>query len=81
MEYAKKNSSLTWFDYLWCRALKSFKGESYMSLEHADMAYLLKLNEFLDVEEFVNDVHEREEESKAKAAQAASKPRRSGRRG
>lgn len=81
MDYAKKNSSLTWFDYLWCRALKNFKGESYMSLESADMAYLLKLNEYLDVEEFISDVNEREEESKAKAAQATSKSRRSGRRG
>uniref|UniRef100_A0AAU8GFP2 Phage protein n=1 Tax=Salmonella phage vB_SEnST11_KE22 TaxID=3161173 RepID=A0AAU8GFP2_9CAUD len=80
MDYAKKNSSLTWFDYLWCRALKNFKGESYSSLESADMAYLLKLNEYLDVEEFVSDVHEKEEESKARANQAANRPRR-GRRG
>lgn len=80
MDYAKKNSSLTWFDYLWCRALKNFKGESYMSLESADMAYLLKLNEYLDVEEFISDVNEREEESAAKAAPSASRPRR-GRRG
>lgn len=76
MLYAKKNSSLSWFDYLWCRALKNFKGESYMSLESADMAYLLMLNEYLDVEEFVNDVNQREEDSKARAAQAANKPRR-----
>ncbi len=75
MEYAKKNSSLTWFDYLWCRALKSFKGESYMSLESADMAYLLKLNEYLDIEEFVTDVNDREEQSKAKAAQPSRRRR------
>lgn len=80
MDYAKKNSSLTWFDYLWCRALKNFKGESYMSLESADMEYLLKLNEYLDIEEFITDVNEREEESNAKAAPSASRSRR-GRRG
>lgn len=80
MDYAKKNSSLTWFDYLWCRALKSFKGESFMSLESADMAYLLMLNEYLDVEEFISDVNEKEEESKARATSTANRPRR-GRRG
>ena len=80
MNYARKNSSLTWFDYLWCRALKSFKGESYSSLESADMAYLLKLNEYLDIEEFIQDVQEREEQSAANAAAAANRPRR-GRRG
>lgn len=62
MDYAKKNSGLTWFDYLWCRALKSFKGENYLSLESADMAYLLKLNEFLDVEDFITDVQEKDAE-------------------
>lgn len=79
MDYAKKNSSLTWFDYLWCRALKNFKGESYMSLESADMEYLLKLNEYLDIEEFITDVNEREEELKAKSAPSPSRPRRGGR--
>ena len=75
----EKNSSLTWFDYLWCRALKNFKGESYISLESADMEYLLKLNEYLDVEDFINDVHEKEEKSRADAE--AAKPRSKGRRG
>lgn len=78
MEYARKHSSLTWFDYLWCRALKGFKGESYISLESADMSYLLKLNEYLDITEFVEEVYDREEELKAKqeAAAAKSKARR-----
>lgn len=78
IEYTRKNSSLTWFDYLWCRALKGFKGESYTSLESADMAYLLKLNEYLDVEDFINEVHERDMEITAKA-DAAKRTR--GRRG
>ena len=67
MEYARKHSSLTWFDYLWCRALKNFKGESRVSLESADMAYLLKLNEYLDVEDFISEVERRDSDAKAKA--------------
>ncbi|QEQ94909.1 hypothetical protein pEaSNUABM56_00110 [Erwinia phage pEa_SNUABM_56] len=51
-----------------------------MSLESADMAYLLKLNEYLDVEEFINDVNERDQEATAKA-QAAANRARTGRRG
>lgn len=50
-----------------------------MSLESADMAYLLKLNEYLDIEEFITDVNEREEELKAKSAPSPSRPRRGGR--
>ena len=73
IEYTQKNSSLTWFDHLWCRALKGFKGENFQSLESADMAYLLKLNEYLDVEEFITDVHERDLDSKNKAVQAANR--------
>lgn len=76
MEYARKNSSLSWFDYLWCRALKNFKGESRQSLENADMAYLLKLNEYLDVEEFITEVERRDSEGKAKAEQAAAAAKR-----
>ena len=37
------------------------------------MAYLLKLNEYLDVEEFITDVHERDLDSKNKAVQAANR--------
>lgn len=51
-----------------------------MSLESADMAYLLKLNEYLDVEDFISDVNEREQESKAKADAVANRAR-TGRRG
>jgi hypothetical protein len=53
--------------------LKGFKGESYISLESADMAYLLKLNEYLDITEFVEEVYDREEEIKAKQEAAAAK--------
>lgn len=80
IEYTNKNSSLTWFDHLWCRALKGYKGENRMSLESGDMEYLLKLNEYLDVEDFVTDVHERDMEAAAKAEQAANKGKK-GRRG
>lgn len=68
MDYAKKNSTLTWFDYLWCRALKNFKGESRLSLETGDMSYLLKLNEYLDVEEFIQEAYQKEEEKKIDAS-------------
>ena len=49
-----------------------------MSLECADMAYLLMLNEYLDVEEFITDVSEREQESinRAEAGKSAGKRRR-----
>ena len=36
-----------------------------MSLESGDMSYLLKLNEYLDVEEFVQEINEKEERAKA----------------
>ena len=51
-----------------------------MSLENADMAYLLKLNEYLDVEEFISDVNERDQEAKAKADAAVQRAQRRGRR-
>ena len=44
------------------------------------MTYLLKLNEYLDVEEFINEVSERDHEAKAKADAAANR-RSGGRRG
>lgn len=45
------------------------------------MAYLLKLNEYLDVEDFISDVNERDQDAKAKADAATQKAsRRSGRR-
>ncbi|WJJ58420.1 hypothetical protein NDO71_orf054 [Klebsiella phage vB_KpnM_NDO71] len=43
------------------------------------MEYLLKLNEYLDIEDFINDVNEKEEKSRADAE--AAKPRSKGRRG
>lgn len=78
MEYARKNSSLSWFDYLWCRALENFKGESYYTLEHADMDYLLMLNEYLDIKDFISDVDTKDQQNTAKheAARAKSKGRR-----
>lgn len=79
IDYARKHSSLTWFDYLWCRALSNFKGENYLSLENADMAYLLKLNEYLDVQDFISDVNDKEETAKANSSRAGNKNR--GRRG
>lgn len=76
IEYAQKNSSLSWFDYLWCRALKGFKGENFSSLESADMAYLLKLNEYLDIDDFITETSDRDGEAKAKADAANNKATR-----
>lgn len=45
-----------------------------MSLESGDMAYLLMLNEYIDVEEFINEVDMKENERKAKIER--SKPRK-----
>ena len=75
-EWAAKNSSLNWFDFLWCRVLKNFKGENFESLNLADMAYFLKLCEYLDIEEFLDTVQNREMEREQKAAAAAAKAKR-----
>lgn len=56
---------------MWCRTLKNFKGENFQSLELADMAYLLMLNEYLDMEEFITDADQRERERIQKAEIAA----------
>lgn len=76
IDYAQKNSSLTWFDYLWCRALKGFKGENFSSLESADMEYLLKLNEYLDIDDYITETSDRDNEARDKAAVAANKASR-----
>lgn len=40
------------------------------------MAYLLKLNEYLDIDDFITETSERDSEAKAKAEATANKARR-----
>lgn len=75
VKYAKKHSTLGWFDWMYCRVLKNFKGENRESLEGGDMAYLLKLNEYLDVEEFITDTDHKDQEARRKTEANKSRGR------
>ena len=77
-EWARKHSSLSWFDFLWCKVLKGFRGENYESLNSADMDYFLMLCEYLDIEEFLDGVQNKEfeREQEARIAQSKAKRRR-----
>lgn len=76
VKYAHKHSGLNWFDFMWCRILKNFKGENFQSMEMADMSYFLMLNEYLDMEDFINDTDQRERERIQKAEMAADRRKR-----
>lgn len=60
MEYARKNSSLKWYDYLYLRVMERFKGVNELSIEAGDMEDLLKKNEYLDMQDFVNEAKEKD---------------------
>lgn len=59
---------------MYCRVLKNFKGENRMSLETGDMAYLLKLNEYLDIENYITETDQKEQDALRVAE--ANRPRR-----
>lgn len=59
---------------MYCRVLKNFKGENRLSLESGDMAYLLKLNEYLDIENYITETDQKEQD--ALRAAEANRPRR-----
>lgn len=60
---------------MYCRVLKNFKGENRLSLETGDMAYLLKLNEYLDIENYITETDQKEQDA-TRAAANANTPRR-----
>lgn len=59
---------------MYCRVLKNFKGENRLSLETGDMAYLLKLNEYLDIENYITETDQKEQDALRVAE--ANRPRR-----
>ncbi|WWT49278.1 hypothetical protein [Escherichia phage vB_EcoM-LTH01] len=62
MEYCRKNSSLKWYDYLYFRVMEKFKGVNELSIESGDMEDLLKKNEYIDIQEYLEGVQEKEKE-------------------
>ncbi len=60
---------------MYCRVLKNFKGENRLSLETGDMAYLLKLNEYLDIENYITETDQKEQDA-TRATANANTPRR-----
>jgi hypothetical protein len=75
VKYSKEHSTLGWFDWMYCRVLKNFKGENRLSLETGDMAYLLKLNEYLDIENYITETDQKEQDA-TRATANANTPRR-----
>ena len=61
---------------MYCRVLKNFKGENRLSLETGDMAYLLKLNEYLDIENYITDKDQKEQDATLATANANTPRRR-----
>lgn len=62
LEYCRKNSSLKWYDYLYFRVMEKFKGVNEISIESGDMEDLLKKNEYIDIQEYLEGVQEKEKE-------------------
>lgn len=82
MAFARKHSTLTWYDYLYYRVMERFKGVNELSIESGDMEDLLKKSEYLDIRDYIEEVQNKESEQKAQQERAASQARtRSGRRG
>jgi len=57
---------LTWFDYMFLRVIKN-TSETYVSLEQADIEYLFKVNEYLDIQEYLESAQYKAEEIKNNA--------------
>lgn len=75
MEYARKHSSLKWYDYLYMRVLERFKGVNDLSIEAGDMEDLLKKNEYLDIQDFVQEAKERDLAHARKMEEQSRSPR------
>lgn len=75
VEFARKHSTLSWYDYMYYRVMERFKGVNELSIEAGDMEDLLKKSEYLDIKDYIEEVRSKEDEQKAKQEQAASKAR------
>lgn len=69
LEYARKNSSLKWYDYLYYRVMERFKGVNEISIEAGDMEDLLKKNEYLDIQDFVQEAQQKDIDQARKNAE------------
>lgn len=57
MKYVEKTQSLSYIEHMFFRAVKE-GGETAMSLESQDLEYLMKINEYLDIQQYLeDDVH------------------------
>lgn len=54
------HSSLKWYDYLTYRVMDRFKGVSEVTIEAGDMEDLLKKNEYLDIQDFVQEAKQKD---------------------
>ena len=73
IEYARKNSSLKWYDYLFFRVMERFKGVNDISIEAGDMDDLLKKNEYLDIQDFVQEAKQKDIDQARKNAEQAAR--------
>lgn len=76
LKYTQKNSSLKWYDYLRFRVLERFKGMDDESIDSGDMEDLLKKNEYLDIQDFVQEAKNKDVEQARKAQEAADRSRK-----
>lgn len=60
LAFARKNSSLKWYDYLYYRVMERFKGVNEASIDAGDMEDLLKKNEYLDMQDFIQDAQQKD---------------------
>ena len=65
LSYIEKTSSLDFIDYMFFRAVKE-GGETGASLESLDLNYLVKLNEWLDIQSYMESDVEKQIERKHK---------------
>lgn len=53
---------MKWYDYLYFRVMERFKGVNELSIESGDMEDLLKKNEYLDIQDYLEGAQEKEKE-------------------
>lgn len=73
MEFTRKNSSLKWYDYLYYRVMERFKGVNEMTIEAGDMDDLLRKNEYLDIQDFVQEAQQKDIDQARKNAEIAAR--------
>lgn len=65
LKYIEKTSSLGFIDYMIFRAIKE-TSETGHSLETLDLNYLVKINEYLDITNYIDEDIERQAEKASK---------------